>query len=223
MSEIDEIYAAIHDYTKERDDVLSFSRGDTFKLMEKADDRWWAVKNLRTEAVGYVPASYLSNAPSRQPDKPTSPPAAAAAMNRLESDIARFAERKAPPTEAPFAPPEPNDVVQIEPRKVPHPTTSSKDHKKLHKEIQLSHKLGGIKQLGVPELQKVMDRRKPDADGKIGSITGKRREEKNLGNTELAFQLKKQSQKLHHAEKVKEKEEKKPEFMKISLKKSCPP
>eukprot|EP00118_Oscarella_pearsei_P003437 m.14297 g.14297 ORF g.14297 m.14297 type:complete len:157 (+) comp25671_c0_seq2:66-536(+) len=107
MSEIDEIYAAIHDYTKERDDVLSFSRGDTFKLMEKADDRWWAVKNLRTEAVGYVPASYLSNAPSRQPDKPTSPPAAAAAMNRLESDIARFAERKAPPTEAPFAPPEP--------------------------------------------------------------------------------------------------------------------
>ena len=34
-----------------------------------------------------------------------------------------------------------DEVVQVVPKKVPHPTSSSTSHKKLHKELQLSNKL----------------------------------------------------------------------------------
>ncbi|XP_065845416.1 uncharacterized protein [Oscarella lobularis] len=208
MDPVDNIYTAAHDYEKEREDVLSFSKGDQFRVMQATDERWWAVKSLRTQEVGYVPSSYLT--PSRD-----------AIAKRLESEIDRIAAERnepPPPTQKPFGPAPPDDVVQIEPKKVPHPVSSSKDAKKLHKELQLNHKRGGAKQLGVPELQKVMDRRKPDSEGRIGTITGKQREEKNLGNNELALHLRKQSQKLENASKQQEEEEKKPEFMKISLK-----
>ena len=57
--EQEEIWVARHDYVKERDDVLSFHKGDRFKVMSKSNDQWWAVKNLATYDVGYAPATYL--------------------------------------------------------------------------------------------------------------------------------------------------------------------
>ena len=60
MDPVDNIYTAAHDYEKEREDVLSFSKGDQFRVMQATDERWWAVKSLRTQEVGYVPSSYLT-------------------------------------------------------------------------------------------------------------------------------------------------------------------
>jgi hypothetical protein len=54
-----ELWIARHDYSKEKEDVLSFDKGARFKVMSKSNAEWWAVKNVDTDEVGYVPASYL--------------------------------------------------------------------------------------------------------------------------------------------------------------------
>ena len=62
---------------------------------------------------------------------------------------------------------------------------------------------GGIQSiLGKPELQKVMQRRKPDADGKIGSIrpperNGVSQAGGSCADNELASQLARRSQLVH--------------------------
>lgn len=62
---------------------------------------------------------------------------------------------------------------------------------------------GGIQSiLGKPELQKVMQRRKPDADGKIGSIrpperNGVTQAGGSCADNELATQLARRSQLVH--------------------------
>jgi hypothetical protein len=48
----------------------------------------------------------------------------------------------------------------------------------------------------MPELQKVMDRRRPDSEGRPGTITGKPRKGDNLGDKELSSRLRQQSEKL---------------------------
>ena len=55
----EELWIARHDYSKERDDVLSFDKGTRFKVMSRSNAEWWAVKNVDTQEVGYVPSSYL--------------------------------------------------------------------------------------------------------------------------------------------------------------------
>lgn len=54
-----EQYIALHDYEKERADVLSFVEGDIFEVTSKANLNWWAAHCLRTGEYGYVPRSYL--------------------------------------------------------------------------------------------------------------------------------------------------------------------
>ncbi|XP_065901175.1 uncharacterized protein [Dysidea avara] len=54
-----EQYIALHDYEKERADVLSFQQGDIFEVTSKTDLNWWAAHSLRTGEYGYVPRSYL--------------------------------------------------------------------------------------------------------------------------------------------------------------------
>ena len=54
-----EQYVALHDYEKERADVLSFLEGDIFEVTSKTDLNWWAAHLLRTGEYGYVPRSYL--------------------------------------------------------------------------------------------------------------------------------------------------------------------
>jgi len=54
-----EQYIALHDYEKERADVLSFVEGDIFEVTSKTDLNWWAAHCLRTGEYGYVPRSYL--------------------------------------------------------------------------------------------------------------------------------------------------------------------
>ena len=54
-----EQYIALHDYEKERADVLSFKEGDIFEVTAKTNLNWWAAHSLRTGEYGYVPRSYL--------------------------------------------------------------------------------------------------------------------------------------------------------------------
>ena len=53
------MYAALYDYEKEREDILSFKKGDKFKIASKADSRWWAAYALSNGEYGYVPSKYL--------------------------------------------------------------------------------------------------------------------------------------------------------------------
>ncbi|XP_062520514.1 protein FAM107B-like [Corticium candelabrum] len=215
--EQEEIWVARHDYVKERDDVLSFHKGDRFKVMSKSNDQWWAVKNLATYDVGYAPATYLElvddatqACKSIDDDEPNTVD--------IRKKLLQVTQRQEPPNAKVVFPSSKDDVVEVLPRKVSHLSTST-SHKHLHKELQLSNKLGGTKQLGKPELQKVMDRRRPDSEGRPGTITGKPRTQENLGDKELASRLTRQSKKLELASESSNNEAKKPEFMKIALNK----
>lgn len=68
--EQDELWVAQHDYKKERDDVLSFRKGDRFKVKSKTSVEWWAVKCVDTNDVGYVPATYLQVRIHSNPSSP---------------------------------------------------------------------------------------------------------------------------------------------------------
>ena len=52
-------YEAKFDYDRERDDVLSFHKGEHFEIVNKANDKWWVAKRLSDGTVGYVPCVYL--------------------------------------------------------------------------------------------------------------------------------------------------------------------
>ena len=54
-----EVFIAKFDYTKEREDILSFKEGDMFRIASKADSRWWAAYDIKTGDYGYVPSQYL--------------------------------------------------------------------------------------------------------------------------------------------------------------------
>lgn len=54
-----EVYIAIYDYEKEREDILSFKEGDKFQIASKADRKWWAAYAIDSEEYGYVPSRYL--------------------------------------------------------------------------------------------------------------------------------------------------------------------
>lgn len=54
-----EVYVALFDYEKEREDVLSFKKGDKFRIASKSDKKWWAAYTLETRDYGYVPSKYL--------------------------------------------------------------------------------------------------------------------------------------------------------------------
>nr|XP_006825717.1 PREDICTED: uncharacterized protein LOC100368964 [Saccoglossus kowalevskii] len=60
-----ELYEAKFDYEKERDDVLSFRKGDQFEITHKPDSKWWAAKRVSDNAMGYVPALYLQHTKDR--------------------------------------------------------------------------------------------------------------------------------------------------------------
>ena len=54
-----EVYKAMYDYEKEREDILSFKEGDLFRIASKADKRWWAAYAVTSGDYGYVPSQYL--------------------------------------------------------------------------------------------------------------------------------------------------------------------
>ena len=54
-----EVYVAILDYEKEREDVLSFKKGDKFQIASKKDLKWWAAYTLETRDFGYIPRKCL--------------------------------------------------------------------------------------------------------------------------------------------------------------------
>ncbi len=54
-----EVYEAKFDYVKERDDVLSFTKGEKFHITSKTNEKWWAAKKVVDNSHGYVPSVYL--------------------------------------------------------------------------------------------------------------------------------------------------------------------
>jgi len=92
----------------------------------------------------------------------------------------------------------------------------------LHKELKLNNARGGSQNLGKPELEKVMQRRKLDAEGKAGSIRGDQLTVggRTTANDELAAQLSRRSYLLEESSRQEERELNKPEFMRVSLRKT---
>ncbi|CAG0901910.1 unnamed protein product [Darwinula stevensoni] len=62
-NENSQIFEALYPYVKSGDVDMSMQPGDRFLLIPVARatgaDSWWYMKNLETQALGYVPASYL--------------------------------------------------------------------------------------------------------------------------------------------------------------------
>lgn len=58
-----EVFVAKFDYEKEREDILSFKEGDMFRIVSKADKKWWAAYALTSGEYGYVPSIYLEVSP----------------------------------------------------------------------------------------------------------------------------------------------------------------
>ncbi|XP_071804699.1 uncharacterized protein [Asterias amurensis] len=54
-----EVYEAKYDYVRERDDVLSFTKGEKFQITSKTNEKWWAAKKVSDNSHGYVPSVYL--------------------------------------------------------------------------------------------------------------------------------------------------------------------
>ena len=54
----DRVYVAVHPYDGQRDDIISFSKGQLMVVSERPSDTWW-VAELNSGQAGYVPAAYL--------------------------------------------------------------------------------------------------------------------------------------------------------------------
>lgn len=240
-----EVYLAMYDYEKEREDILSFKEGDKFWIVSKADKRWWAAYAMTADGdrgdYGYVPSSYLQRFMDPSAGELAQELAETAAgeqkrvtLKELKTKIPRKPPA-APNTTGEDEEPEvviikplktlaqpPEDCPQIEPKRLPNPYRESKVHHDLHRELKLENARGGIKNLGKPELEVVMQRRRLDADGKPGPIKAKQASQSRgtTTNSELASQLARRTLLLEEAEKQETAELEKPEFMKVSLRKA---
>lgn len=120
----------------------------------------------------------------------------------------------------------PEDFVEVEGKKLPNPCMESKVHRQLRKEIKFNNARGH--KLGKSELEKVMQRRKPDAEGRTGPIRADRvttsKQNLSTADNELAQQLARRSHFIEEAERDEHKEKNdeklKPEFLKVSLRKT---
>ncbi|KAL5474499.1 hypothetical protein EMCRGX_G026454 [Ephydatia muelleri] len=239
-----EQYVGKSDYEKTREDALSFKAGDRFHVASKADAKWWSVYAVSTGDRGYVPSELLeqyidttAGKVAEELSKSKFGDCKRVTLTELKSRIAPAPVAAGPDDASPQDSPEltiikplsevtqlPEDCQQVHPKKLTNPHLESKLHVKLNKEIKLNNALGGAQNLGKPELEKVMQRRKPDAEGRVGPIRPEKSIPKPAATDELAEQLSKRTQKLEDAEKQAEREaeieNQKPEFMKVSLKKT---
>ncbi len=240
-----EVYVANYDYEKEREDLLSFKEGDKFWIISKTDKRWWAAYAITSGGergdYGYVPSSYLQRFmdPSAGELAQELSETSAGEQKRVTlQELKRKIPRKppsAPNTQEGEDPDEiviikplktlalpPEDCPQIEPKRLHNPYRDSKVHHDLHRELRLENARGGIKNLGKPELEVMMQRRRVDADGKPGPIRAKQASKSvpTAASGELASQLARRTLLLEEAEKLETVEQNKPEFMKVALRKT---
>eukprot|EP00731_Ephydatia_muelleri_P022060 Em0014g651a len=247
-----EQYVGKSDYEKTREDALSFKAGDRFHVASKADAKWWSVYAVSTGDRGYVPSELLeqyidttAGKVAEELSKSKFGDCKRVTLTELKSRIAPAPVAAGPDDASPQDSPELtiikplSEVTQLPEiiwvshemianrsiqKKLTNPHLESKLHVKLNKEIKLNNALGGAQNLGKPELEKVMQRRKPDAEGRVGPIRPEKSIPKPAATDELAEQLSKRTQKLEDAEKQAEREaeieNQKPEFMKVSLKKT---
>lgn len=54
---------ALYDFASERDDELPMEAGMIVHVLEKTEQEWWLVRNPKTNAVGLVPANYVTELP----------------------------------------------------------------------------------------------------------------------------------------------------------------
>ncbi|KAI6654204.1 hypothetical protein LOD99_3048 [Oopsacas minuta] len=52
------VYIAVYPYSGQREDIVSFSKGQLMLVSERPSDTWW-VAELYSGEIGYVPAAYL--------------------------------------------------------------------------------------------------------------------------------------------------------------------
>ena len=54
----DSVYIAVHPYHGQREDIVSFPKGQLMFVSERPSETWW-VAELHSGEAGYVPAAYL--------------------------------------------------------------------------------------------------------------------------------------------------------------------
>jgi hypothetical protein len=55
-------HVALFDYKQQSDADISMRKGDKVKVIDKSSEVWWKVRNMRTQSVGFVPASFITSA-----------------------------------------------------------------------------------------------------------------------------------------------------------------
>ncbi|XP_077984114.1 uncharacterized protein LOC144438808 [Glandiceps talaboti] len=112
------MYLAKFDYDKERDDVLSFKKGDKFEVTHKPDDKWWAAKRSSDGAMGYVPALYLEPTKERIVGR--------LIPEEIRQSPSHLKSLKSPPP--PVSPRPPRHLLKPPPSSSPKPISSSSSH-----------------------------------------------------------------------------------------------
>ncbi|KAL9972781.1 hypothetical protein ACROYT_G019152 [Oculina patagonica] len=215
-----EIYEAKYDYCDNcGESLLSFSKGDRFLITYKAEGGWWAAQSLSSNEIGYIPASFVEHIAVVDPltlnSMDVSSKAEKIKMDALCELTAKIQQNPHPGRNHPKYPKEDylDDVTPPttpELKRTTHPLSTSKEQDELRKDLKFSQQRGI--NLGRPELVKTWE--------KFEHKKSVKAEKEKGSDSELESRFRSISQKQEDLEKQKELEDTKPEFMRVSLKKS---
>ncbi|CAH3114469.1 uncharacterized protein LOC113668710 [Pocillopora damicornis] len=218
-----EIYEAKYDFCDDcGESLLSFNKGEKFLVTNKSDGGWWAAQNLSSNEIGYIPSAYVECTAVIDPltldHMDVSSKQEKIKMDALCELTAKIQQNPHPGRNHPKYPKEdylgdgkqtPPTTPELKRTVIPH--SASKEQDELRKDLKFSQQRGI--QLGRPELMKTWEKfeHKKSAKAEKG---------KSSVDSELESRFRSISQKQEDFEKQKETEATKPEFMRVSLKKS---
>lgn len=215
-----EVYEAKYDYCNEcGEGLLSLKKGDKFLVTYKADGGWWAAQNLSSNEIGYIPSSFVECVAVVDPltlnQMDTSAKQQKIKMDALCELTAKISQNPHPGRNHPKYPKEdyfddttPPTTPEL--KRSTAPLSASREQDELRKDLKFSQQRGI--QLGRPELVKTWE--------KFEQKKSVKAEKEKGSDSELESRFRSISQKQENVEKQKELEASKPEFLKVSLKKS---
>lgn len=215
-----EVYEAKYDYCDEcGDSLLSFKKGDKFIVTYKDEGGWWAAQNLSNNEIGYIPSSFVECVTVVDPltlnQMDVTAKQQKIKMDALCELTAKISQNPNPGRYHPQYPRE-DYLDESTPPTTPEfkrkttPLSTSREQEELRRDLKFSQQRGI--QLGRPELVKTWE--------KFEQKKSVKAEKEKVPDSELESRFRSISQKQEDLEKQKEVEDSKPEFLKVSLKKS---
>lgn len=212
-----EVYEAKYDYCDDcGNSSLNFKKGDKFLITQKEEGGWWAAQNLSSNEIGYIPGAFVECISVIDPltldQMDFSSTQQKFKMDALCELTAKIKENPQLGRNHPKYPKE--DYLDTTPPTTPEtkrttaPLTASKEQDELRKDLKFNQQRGI--QLGRPELVKTWEKFEQKKSVKAEKVEG----------SELESRFRSISQKQEDIEKKKQMEDSKPEFMKVSLKRS---